>query len=138
INATASAADGTVTQVDFYQNAILLGTDTTSPYSFQWNNVAAGSYALTAVATDNLGATTTSTPVNIVVNTAGGGLPPPWVDADIGSPGVAGSATWAGGVFTIKGGGSDIWNASDQFHYVYQAMSGNITVIARVSSIQAT
>ncbi len=138
INATASDSDGTVTKVDFYQNGILLGTDTTSPYSFAWNNVAAGNYALTAIATDNGGATRTSATVNIVVNTAGGGLPPPWLDADIGSPGVAGSATWAGGVFTIKGGGSDIWNGSDQFHFVYQPMSGNITVIAQVTSIQPT
>jgi hypothetical protein len=31
----------------------LLGTDTTSPYNFSWNNVAAGSYTLTTKATDN-------------------------------------------------------------------------------------
>ena len=38
----------------------LLGTDTVCPYTFTWNNVAAGSYALTARATDNAGAVTTS------------------------------------------------------------------------------
>ena len=50
----------------------MLGTDTTSPYSNTWNNVAAGSYTLTAKATDNGGAITTSAPVNITVNPAGG------------------------------------------------------------------
>src|SRR5262249_60646378 len=69
INATASDPDGTVQKVDFYQNGILLGTDTTSPYSFAWNNVGAGSYALTAVATDNVGGPTTWTAVNITVTT---------------------------------------------------------------------
>jgi endoglucanase len=44
-----------------------LGTDTSSPYSFTWSNVGAGSYALTARATDNAGATTTSATVNITV-----------------------------------------------------------------------
>ena len=34
--ATASDNDGSVTRVDFYQGGILLGTDTTSPYSFVW------------------------------------------------------------------------------------------------------
>jgi fibronectin type 3 domain-containing protein len=74
INATASDSDGTVTKVDFYQNGNLLGTDTTSPYSFTWSNVAAGSYSLTAVATDNLNMTGTSTPISITVS--GPNVPP--------------------------------------------------------------
>ena len=68
INATASDADGTVTQVDFYNGATLLGTDATSPYSYTWANVAAGNYVLTAKATDNSGLTKVSTAVNIAVN----------------------------------------------------------------------
>jgi hypothetical protein len=69
INATASDADGNITQVQFYQGSVSLGIDTSSPYSASWTNVAAGVYALTAVATDNEGASTTSTPaINITVN----------------------------------------------------------------------
>jgi hypothetical protein len=71
INASASDTDGTITQVQFYQGTTLLGTDTTSPYSYAWNSVAAGSYSLTAKATDNGGAVTTSSPVNITVNSGG-------------------------------------------------------------------
>jgi Bacterial Ig domain/Malectin domain len=70
INATASDSDGAVSKVDFYQGTTLLGTDTTSPYSFAWNNVAVGNYALKAVATDNAGATATSAVVNVTVNSA--------------------------------------------------------------------
>src|SRR5262249_27391197 len=65
INANASDADGNVTQVAFYQNGTLMGADTSSPYSFAWNGVAAGSYTLTAVASDDDGATTTSAAVQI-------------------------------------------------------------------------
>jgi hypothetical protein len=72
INATAADSDGTVSKVDFYQGSTLLGTDTTSPYSYTWTNVAAGSYSLTADATDNGGATTTSAAVGITVT---GGTP---------------------------------------------------------------
>jgi pectate lyase len=71
INASASDSDGSVTKVEFYQGSTLLGTDTTSPYSYTWSNVPAGSYSLTADATDNGGAVTTSSAVNITVNTAG-------------------------------------------------------------------
>jgi len=42
---------------------------TAAPYTFNWTNVAAASYTLTAKATDNLNGTTTSAPVNITVNT---------------------------------------------------------------------
>jgi Galactose oxidase-like, Early set domain/Bacterial Ig domain/Glyoxal oxidase N-terminus/Fibronectin type III domain/Kelch motif len=67
ISATASDSDGTVSKVDFYQGANPIGTATTAPYSATWSNVAAGSYTITAVATDNSGTTTTSTPVNVTV-----------------------------------------------------------------------
>jgi hypothetical protein len=73
IDATATDADGTVNKVEFYQGATKLGEDLTSPYSFTWTSPAAGSYSLTAVATDNSTATTTSSPINITVNAASGG-----------------------------------------------------------------
>jgi hypothetical protein len=69
INANAADADGTVSKVEFYQGSTLLGQSTTAPYSFTWNNPAAGSYALTAKATDNNGGTTISAIVNVTVNT---------------------------------------------------------------------
>jgi hypothetical protein len=72
VSANASDTDGTVTSVQFFANGASIGTDTTSPYSIAWNNVAAGSYSLTARATDNGGAQTTSTAVNITVSGGGG------------------------------------------------------------------
>ena len=71
VSANAADANGTVTQVQFFRGATSLGTDTTSPYSVTWNNAAAGNYAITAVATDNAGAATTSATSNIIVNTVG-------------------------------------------------------------------
>jgi len=67
ITASAADADGTVTKVDFYNGTTLIGTATTAPYSFTWTGVAAGSYTLTAKATDNKAGVTTSTVVAIVV-----------------------------------------------------------------------
>jgi hypothetical protein len=68
LSASASDTDGTISKVEFFQGATKLGESTASPYGFAWNNVASGSYSLTARATDNYGAVTTSTPVNITVN----------------------------------------------------------------------
>ncbi|MBM3754421.1 MAG: hypothetical protein FJW38_10625 [Acidobacteria bacterium] len=71
INANATTTQGTITQVEFYNGATLLNTDTTAPYSFNWTNVAAGNYTLTAKAIGSNGTSTTSTPIGIVVNTGG-------------------------------------------------------------------
>ena len=71
IRTTASDTDGTVTKVDFYAGPMLLGTINNPPAtpSFTVTNLAAGSYMLTAVATDNSGASTTSAGVSINVVT---------------------------------------------------------------------
>ena len=70
IAATASDADGTVTVVEFYEGANLIGSDSSSPYAFVWNNALIGEYVLTAQATDNRGATRISASVNITVGVA--------------------------------------------------------------------
>ena len=67
ITATASDTGGTITLVEFFQGTTKLGQDATAPYSFSWQNVPVGSYIITARATDNLGATTTSAPVSVNV-----------------------------------------------------------------------
>jgi regulation of enolase protein 1 (concanavalin A-like superfamily) len=56
-----------------------------------------------------------------------------WMDKDIGSVGFPGSASVAGSVFTVVGGGDDIWNQNDAFHYVYAPVSGDFVFQARVT-----
>ncbi|MCR5889840.1 glycosyl hydrolase family 18 protein [Hymenobacter sp. J193] len=70
INANAADANGTVSKVEFYRGTTLLGTDTSAPYSYSWTGVAAGTYSLTAKATDNAGAVTTSAAVSVTVTSA--------------------------------------------------------------------
>lgn len=69
IKATDGDSDGTVTQLQFLAGATVLGTLTNPPAnaSFTVTNLAAGSYTLKAVATDNGGASTTSSGVSITV-----------------------------------------------------------------------
>jgi hypothetical protein len=51
----------------------LIGTATSSPFTINWSNVAAGSYTLVAKATDNGGAASSSTAVKVTVQAQ----PPP-------------------------------------------------------------
>jgi hypothetical protein len=70
INANATDADGnsTITKVEFFRGGTTkLGEDLVAPYTYNWTNVAAGEYLLTAKATDNTGGTKTSAQVKVIV-----------------------------------------------------------------------
>src|SRR6185295_8721897 len=67
INADVADADGTVKEVAFYAGDKLLGRDARAPFSLTWTNVPEGRHILTAVATDDKEAKTTSIPVTITV-----------------------------------------------------------------------
>ncbi|WP_026777953.1 glycosyl hydrolase [Polaribacter sp. Hel_I_88] len=68
ISATTNDLDGNVVLVEFFNGTTKLGDDTTAPFNFVWNNANIGSHQITAIATDNLGAKTTSELVNITVS----------------------------------------------------------------------
>jgi mono/diheme cytochrome c family protein len=74
VGANAAGQYNAVSQVAFYNNGQLLGTSTEQPYALTTTGLAAGSYVLTAVATDTTGLASTSAPVSITV-TSGSGLP---------------------------------------------------------------
>jgi uncharacterized repeat protein (TIGR01451 family) len=61
-------------------------------------------------------------------------MPSPWLSADVGAPILAGSADYSSGdqSFYIDGAGADAFGSNDQFHYVYQTLNGDGTIIARV------
>jgi hypothetical protein len=73
IAATAADADGTVSQVEFKVDGISVGIDNTAPYTANYTASSNGSHCITAIATDNLGSTTTTSCTNITV----AGDPPP-------------------------------------------------------------
>jgi hypothetical protein len=58
--------------VEYFANGGKVGQAATAPYSLTWVPAAVGSYVLTARATDNLGAMTTSTPITVTVTSVSG------------------------------------------------------------------
>jgi beta-lactam-binding protein with PASTA domain/regulation of enolase protein 1 (concanavalin A-like superfamily) len=67
-------------------------------------------------------------------------LPAPWLTEDVGFVGVAGAASLAAstGTYSVSGAGADIWGSADAFRYVYQPLTGDGQIIARVASVQNT
>lgn len=92
-----------------------------------------GSIPWTVRATDGSGATADAT-LNITVI---GGLPAPWVTGDIGATGLTGSATHSSGAFTVEGAGT-IGGTSDKERYLYQTLSGDGSIIARINTLGST
>ena len=61
-----------------------------------------------------------------------------WRGQDLGVPVLPGSFSTEGGVMTINAAGYDIWSTYDEGYFVFQELTGDGEIIARVSSIQNT
>jgi len=59
---------------------------------------------------------------------------PPWQSVDVGSPLMLGTADYATSdqSFYVDGAGSDVYAPKFQYHYVYQTLNGDGTIVARV------
>jgi regulation of enolase protein 1 (concanavalin A-like superfamily)/sulfur relay (sulfurtransferase) complex TusBCD TusD component (DsrE family) len=131
--ASVTANGHSVTKVQFYNGATLLGEDASAPYTLTWSNVASASYVLTARVLYDTGSIGVSPPANITVT----GLPVPWQTADIGSVNAVGSGTLSNGLYVVKGAGT-IGSTADSFRFVYQPLSGDGEIRARLNSVQNT
>ena len=67
LKANADDADGTITKVEFHSGE-LIGSTAVYPFHFTWQNLAAGTYTVTATATDDKGEKTTSRGVTFVIS----------------------------------------------------------------------
>lgn len=92
-----------------------------------------GTYTVGLTVIDQLGATSSATRTITVT-----GLPAPWATTAIGANTVPGTATWAGGVFTVTNAGPGITQNADAFRFVHQPRTGNLTLTARVDSLTNT
>lgn len=102
--ASATDADGSVARVIFKVDGSEVGESTAAPYRSSWIPPTAGSYAITAVAVDDAGATTTSTPVMLTVQN---GAPPNTPPAVALSQPAAGSSQAQGTTIHVEATASD-------------------------------
>lgn len=147
VKVTAQASSnnsGNITKVEFYNGTQLVGTDTAAPYECTYSGLTDGTYNITARAYDNDGNQTQSSVSKLHMNsTASAGE---WTSLDIGTPGIAGSASMTDGVLTVKGAGKlgksegsvsgGKWSdtKTDNFQYTYMPLSGDAEIITRLDS----
>lgn len=140
-NATANGG-ATIDKVEFYNGDQLVGTESGGSCSYTYTGLADGTYNISVRAYDSEGRATQSNTSKLHVNsTAGIGE---WKSQDIGNPAVPGTASLTDGVLTVKGAGklgkcegsvagSPLNSAaSDDFHYVYQELTGDTELVTRL------
>ena len=64
----ADPEGGSIIKVEYFRGNTKIGTATALPFSFEWQNVGGGTYALTAKAYDDCGLSTVSAPITITVS----------------------------------------------------------------------
>lgn len=109
VSASAADSDGTIASVEFFRGGTSLGVDNAPPYTVTWNNATAGSHSFTAVAKDNLNATTTSAAVSITVASGPVDTTAPSVPGGLNSPSqTSNSVALSWNASTDNAGGSGV------------------------------
>ena len=66
------------------------------------------------------------------------GLPQGWTDTDVGFVGQPGNVKVQGSSFVVSGAGADVWGRADGLHFVYQTLTGDGQVVAKVGPVDNT
>jgi len=65
-------------------------------------------------------------------------LPAPWESEDVGSVREPGGAEFRGGIFRVRGTGTNVLADGDSFHFVCKRVTGQSELVARVLHVQNT
>ena len=128
--------DGAVANVDFFVGSTWIGRDGDRPFVLESSPWPVGTYVVSAVATDTVGATSASMPVTVSVVPTATAVPAPWTHQDVGATGVAGSVSATASSLTVAGGGADVWGTSDAFTFVAQPLNGDGEIVARITAVE--
>ncbi len=107
-------------------NGLACGTD----YLFRVEGICSGN--------DSSNYSQSSSFSTLSCNTNCSPLPTRWTTQDIGDIGIAGSACFENGIFTLSGSGNDIWDTQDAFRFAYKTLVGDGIITARVLTQDAT
>jgi hypothetical protein len=119
--ASWTAIPGSLQQVAGLTGSLLAGMATDS-----WNQGTAATWTIDNVAISNTGIA------------PAGACPAGWTCQDIGGATPAGGQSLSGGVWTVQGGGNDIWTTSDSFRLISQSLAADGSVSARVATQSAS
>lgn len=129
--------DDPISKVQFFIGEEIVAETEQAPYKYVYNDLADGTYYLSAKVTDNDGNSTQSSPVVVHINTPNNSSV--WKSGDIGNVYIKGNAHInKDGTLTVKGNGNCLaqLNKVDNFHFAYQeGIKGDFEISTKISSI---
>ncbi|MFO7689614.1 MAG: GDSL-type esterase/lipase family protein [Cryobacterium sp.] len=131
-NASSDSGTG-VAGYRVFRNGVPAGTSTTTTYA-DTALIANTLYTYTVSAYDAASPANESGQSGVASATTQANPASAYQSQDIGAVGVAGSSSESGGVFTVRGSGYDVAGTSDEFHYVWQSLTGDGQITVRVAS----
>lgn len=131
---------GAVQRVEVWSERTLIGTATSAPWRVEWKNPPAGYYFVMARAFNDKGICNHSDVVGISIANAGENntLPAPWGQLTLTEKKdqrPPGTAAFDKGAFKLSRAGGQITEGDDGFLFVYQALSGDFEISARLASL---
>jgi len=100
-----------------------------------WTDLHDGDNTITVTVNDGHGHAATDTVVYTVRRDTGT-LPPTWTSTDVGAVGAAGSSSFDGTGYIVRGSGADIWGTADEFQFAFTQFSGDFDFSGRVASVE--
>lgn len=121
ISANANDNDGSVVRVEFQVDGVIVGEDTTAPYSATWT-ATEGNHTVTATAIDDKGAASVVSSAAIIVDASQPGNVAPTVDVSLST-----EAVDVGGVVTLTANAADSDGTVEKVDfYVAGALVGTV------------
>lgn len=129
LTAIAADEDGQVTKVEFFDGANSLGSVLSSPYTLAWSTGSVGTHNITAVATDDSAATTTSAIISVTIKSVTNNIAP---TVSISAP-TNGATYLEGDPITINATANDQDGSVSQVEFLAGTQSLNIDTQAGYS-----
>jgi hypothetical protein len=131
-------SDDAANKLDFFIDDTLTETVAKSPWKIEWAKPPTGYHKAIAQATNASGISSLSDPKFIAVAGDGDGvLPQPWLEMPIAKLGTA-PLKWESRRLTMEDSFGNLWSQADGFRYVFQAISGDASIAARMQKFDAS
>ncbi len=131
-------SDDAANKLDFFLDDQLMQTVARRPWKMEWTKPPTGYHKAVAQATNASGISSLSEPKFIAIaSDADGVLPQPWMEMPVAKLGSA-PIKWDNRRLTVEDSFGNLWSQADGFRFVFQSITGDGSISARMEKFDAS